>query len=975
MRVLIPQGTGMKRNRPIASTLCGLLLALLPAVPGAAQWSAGSLVGKVSDTRGLPIAGARVRILKPAPNGDAVHQAASDPQGRILVSGIEPGIYALRVEADGYLAAENSSLSILPGQPTAIQVQMSTVPGETITVTAEPPGPETGVAAMPVLTLRREELDATPNARDPWSVASRAPGVLPLGVNNGGSASGGQFYLVGPGAMAAENAYVVDGVPVTDMVFAGSSVTFFDFDQFEAIRVETGSADLSSPYAGVTLHLTTRSAEGAWRGSARALLADDALQATGTAAQRKVAARVDSAFEYGIEGGGTLLSRRTSAPSAPSAGRFDLGLWASASQQDVERRTARNIPVDLGLRGNAFKLSANSDRVRYNLTAQRNERRWWGRGLSPIRPLESTTDQRGPLDVGTFSVDASPSSIWSLSARAGFTEGEVATSARSAADTVLGSDGVWRGAAMTSGRSSTSRHGHLEAGRTSPNGLLRATRVGLDLREQRDRFDNAWGPRNTVVYEPGVSGSDASFLEAAQFAAEKLNERYLSGWLAQSWSGRRGSWQFGLRYDEQTGRTLEASAPAHAVFPEYLPAFGVPGADFGFAWRSVSPRLSGVVALDEDGETLLRLGLGRAASQLPAWVGMWRSTVAERHAGILFDDLDGDHRIGPDDIVRSVKISAPTSPFGGVDPGLEPELYDSATVGLDREAAGFKFSVDAVWRRNHRVLEERRLVQDGATVRQALASDYTRSITVGGTLPGGEPYSAMVYGLDPSLADAGVFLANGDRERIYRGLSLAAERPWDARWSLRGNLTLADWQWRVGPEFARHDDPTDGTFGGSWQFGVDPADGDGEVAGDFLEVGDGSGVITNARWSYSLVSRLALFRDTAAAFDVSASVTGRDGYPLPYARRVVAPDGTQTRVQIADSDRFRTDPIHLLDLRLEKRIRLGAIAATLGVDVFNVLGSDSALQRIRLVGPALGDATERVGPRIVRLGVRVNLGG
>jgi hypothetical protein len=953
------------------------LLSLLGCGASAsAQWSSGSLIGKVSNPDGVPIEGARVRIVRLARTPLPALSTSSDAEGRILLQGIDPGVYSLTVEAAGYLIAEHRTLVILAGQPTAVQVQMSAVQGETITVTAEPPGPETGVAAVPVLTIRRQELDATPNARDPWSVASRAPGVLPLGVNNGGSASGGQFYLVGPGAMAAENAYLVDGVPVTDMVFAGSSVTFFDFDQFEAIRVETGSADLSSPYAGVTLHLTTRSAEGAWRGSARALLADDALQATGSTAQRKVAARVDSAFEYGVEGGGTLFSGRTSAPSASSsAGRFDLGLWASASQQDVERRTARNIPVDLGLRGSAFKVSASSDRVRYHLTAQRNERRWWGRGLSPIRPLESTTDQRGPLDVGTFSVDASPSSIWSLSARAGLTDGEVATSARSSADTVLGSDGVWRGAAITSGRSSTSRHGHLEAGRTSPHGLLRATRFGVDLREQQDRFDNAWGPRNTVVYEPGVSGSDASFLEAAQFAAEKLDERYLSGWLAQSWSGRRGSWQLGVRYDEQTGRTLEASAPAHPVFPEYLPAFGVPGADFGFAWRSVSPRLSGVVALDGDGATLLRLGLGRAASQLPAWVGMWRSSVAERHAGILFDDLDGDHRIGPDDIVRSIKISAPTSPFGGVDPGLDPELYDSATVGLDREAAGFKFSADLVWRRNHRVLEERRLVRDGATVRQALAADYTRSITVGGALPGGEPYSAIVYGLDPSLTDAGVFLVNGDRQRIYRGLSLAAERPWDARWSLRGNLTVADWKWQVGPEFVRHDDPTDGTFGGSWQFGVDPADGDGEVAGDFLEVGDGSGVITNARWSYSLVSRLALFRDTRAAFDVSASVTGRDGYPLPYARRVVAPDGTQTRVQIADSDRFRTDPIHLLDLRLEKRFRIGALAATLGVDVFNVLGSDSALQRIRLVGPALGDATERVGPRIVRLGVRVNLGG
>ena len=91
----------------------------------------------------------------------------------------EPGTFPLTVEAAGYLIAEHRTLVILAGQPTAVQVQMSAVQGETITVTAEPPGPETGVAAVPVLTIRRQELDATPNARDPWSVAE-VSGVVPL---------------------------------------------------------------------------------------------------------------------------------------------------------------------------------------------------------------------------------------------------------------------------------------------------------------------------------------------------------------------------------------------------------------------------------------------------------------------------------------------------------------------------------------------------------------------------------------------------------------------------------------------------------------------------------------------------------------------------------------------------------------------------------------------------------------------------
>jgi hypothetical protein len=67
-------------------------------------------------------------------------------------------------------------------------------------------------------------------------VASRAPGVLSLGLDSGGSAAGQQFLIAGGGAAASETLYAVDGVLVTDVISSGAS-TYFDFDLFDEVDV------------------------------------------------------------------------------------------------------------------------------------------------------------------------------------------------------------------------------------------------------------------------------------------------------------------------------------------------------------------------------------------------------------------------------------------------------------------------------------------------------------------------------------------------------------------------------------------------------------------------------------------------------------------------------------------------------------------------------------------------------------------
>jgi len=69
--------------------------------------------------------------------------------------------------------------------------------------------------------LTADDLQETPNARDPWAMLQTVPTVYLDRLNIGGSESGQQSNYNAKGAQATDNTWNLDGVPVTD---AGDNV-------------------------------------------------------------------------------------------------------------------------------------------------------------------------------------------------------------------------------------------------------------------------------------------------------------------------------------------------------------------------------------------------------------------------------------------------------------------------------------------------------------------------------------------------------------------------------------------------------------------------------------------------------------------------------------------------------------------------------------------------------------------------------
>jgi hypothetical protein len=118
--------------------------------------------------------------------------------------------------------------------------------------------------------------------------------------------------------------------------------------------------------------------------------------------------------------------------------------------------------------------------------------------------------------------------------------------------------------------------------------------------------------------------------------------------------------------------------------------------------------------------------------------------------------------------------------------------------------------------------------------------------------------------------------------------------------------------------------------------------------------------------------------DKAWGFNVAASLTGRQGYPILYYRRLGATTrgeisgSAEQNIQLVKADQFRNDNIHTMDARIEKEFTFSDVGLTLGVDCFNLLNDGTVLQRNARLGGTGDYAQEVLSPRIFRIGARLS---
>src|SRR6266700_2381840 len=202
-------------GKRILLSVFAVALFLLFGVAGYAQESSvkGNLGGTVVDSTGAVIPGAKVVLSGPT----GTQTITSESDGNFLFSRLAPGSYSLKVEKQGFKAANAKDVQVEIGRTSNLKMRME--PGaatETIEVSAEAVTVDTASTASGS-NLSDTFYSKVPTPRNVSGLFYVAPGV----ADSGGSGRANPSISGGSGL---ENLYIADGVNITDPAFGGLGV-------------------------------------------------------------------------------------------------------------------------------------------------------------------------------------------------------------------------------------------------------------------------------------------------------------------------------------------------------------------------------------------------------------------------------------------------------------------------------------------------------------------------------------------------------------------------------------------------------------------------------------------------------------------------------------------------------------------------------------------------------------------------------
>lgn len=202
--------------------------------------------------------------------------ATVDANGRYAASQLPTGRYRVILERDGGEPVQRENIRVVAGQGT--EVALDAVAGadttlEAVRVTASALSRIDVSTVESKLVVTRELLDNVPVAPNLTSIAMLAPGVIE-GDSRYGSVP------VFTGSSASENAYYINGFPVTQSL-TQFGYTELPFNAVDQVQISTGGYGVEFGRAtGGVVSVVTRSGSNDWAAGAQYIWRPERLQAS-----------------------------------------------------------------------------------------------------------------------------------------------------------------------------------------------------------------------------------------------------------------------------------------------------------------------------------------------------------------------------------------------------------------------------------------------------------------------------------------------------------------------------------------------------------------------------------------------------------------------------------------------------------------------------------------------------------------------
>ena len=268
-------GSGKRNKCCFIATMLWLVVMVLPA------WSQefrGSIGGRVTDSSGAGLHGARVSAINIATNVST--NTTTDDSGNYTLLYLAPGQYVISAEMNGFKKLERRGVEVRIGDRLRLDLPLEVgAVVQEVVVTAQAPVLQTSEAsAGQVIDQRRIEDLPLPDG-DPFVLARIAPGIAFTGnllfarpFDNGGVSS-----IRASGAPGSSE-FTLDGAP--DMA-NGARVAFVPpSDAVQEFKVITANFDAQQGHtAGAVVNVVTRSGTNSLHGTVYEFNRNDALMA------------------------------------------------------------------------------------------------------------------------------------------------------------------------------------------------------------------------------------------------------------------------------------------------------------------------------------------------------------------------------------------------------------------------------------------------------------------------------------------------------------------------------------------------------------------------------------------------------------------------------------------------------------------------------------------------------------------------
>jgi hypothetical protein len=1015
----------------VIAFLAALILAIAGTV--SAQSQTGEIFGKVTDESGAVLPGVTVTITSPGLLQPLT--ATTSDTGSFQFPRLDVGTYTVKFDLAGFKTLVKEDIRITVGFAANVSTPMNvSAVQETVTVSGESPIVDTKDTGTRQ-TFTTEMLQSIPSARDPWVILQQTAGIAMDRENIGGNMSGQQSNYISRGANPFNNKWSLDGVDITDMSATGASPSYYDFDAFQEMTINTGGVDVTQQTGGVGINLVTKSGTDRFKGTARYMLTDestgsnnisDSLRRQGASSGNPV----QNIKDYGVEAGGPIKRGRAWVWGSYGKQDIDVGV-IGFYKTDTACQTVKATPLNFSVE--EVNACLNTDKtllVATNLKAEiqlfkgsklslfnnfaKKERN--ARGASDLNPIETTTPQGAvPASFGKhwWNTGANPvykfGNQWVVSDRLlldvqyahvgnNFTLGLQSPDLRDVQPTLVVSTGMNGRSAAESVFIRPVNSVTANASYFLPGFVLgdHAFKIGGYWRDSNTTSIGHTGGYATVRY-PTATTQDCS-LAATACQVDLTRDSYsvydlenYSAYVQDTVTHGRMTLQLGLRYDYISDKALEASIVANPLAGPWLPGITFPGADPGVAFNNFSPRLGLTYDVSGTGKTIARANYARYYGQVGNG-GIAGSINPVGTVTLRYPWIDANKN-GSADVGEPVLSANPISTTGNwsaanpgnttssnsVDPNLKNDSTDEFIIGLDREIGrGFAIGANYIWRRYGNFNWNDRT---GITTADWVATTFTAPAS---SCPGddGQRISAAncptVTFFSPRFQQPTVFVLSNvpDYNRTYNGVELTGRKRLSNRWmmntSFAYNTTSVNF----------------GAFPGSQPsiaaaaISEDPSNREMREGYeyDYLTAGSGLGnVYVNAKWMFKLSGLYEL----PLKINVSAFYNARQGYPqeisiqTPSCSTTVTTNcrgngANQIDILLNPVGETRLPNFQNVDFHVERPISFGSQRIVPSIDIFNLTNANTVQAiRSRQNATNANQIQAILAPRVIRFGVKV----